>query len=194
MATTRERAGYHHGDLANALVDAAVELAKTGGPSAVVLREAARRVGVSATSAYRHFANHQDLLAAVKARAQVDLADAMRAEQAAGDDALSRLHGLGRGYLRFALTQPGWFRAAFNTEVPTDKTSEPFQLLCAALDELVAAGMMSADRRHGAETPLWATVHGLANLITDGPLASLPEAERKRVIDETQSFLTRALT
>ena len=65
---------YHHGDLANALTAAATELARDGGPEAVVLREAARKVGVSATAAYRHFAGHGDLIHAVKELAQERLA------------------------------------------------------------------------------------------------------------------------
>jgi hypothetical protein len=52
-----QRDSYHHGDLYNALVEAAVDLARSGGPEAVVLRKVARRVSVSVTSAYRHFAS-----------------------------------------------------------------------------------------------------------------------------------------
>ena len=117
-ATPRGR--YHHGDLANALTVAATQLAREGGPEAVVLREAARSVGVSATAAYRHFAGHGDLIHAVKERAQAALADRMRAELAAGEpetdparDALRRLFAIGIGYLNFALTEPGLFRTAF---------------------------------------------------------------------------------
>ena len=63
MAQTRvSRASYHHGDLPNALADAATDLARGGGPEAVVLREAARRAGVSAAAAYRHFSGHGELL------------------------------------------------------------------------------------------------------------------------------------
>src|SRR5215471_15488734 len=77
------RGTYHHGDLANALTVAATQLARDGGPEAVVLREAARTVGVSATAAYRHFAGHGDLMHAVKERAQESLAASMRSELAA---------------------------------------------------------------------------------------------------------------
>nr|WP_042196434.1 TetR/AcrR family transcriptional regulator [Kibdelosporangium sp. MJ126-NF4] len=194
------RKAYHHGDLANALVEASVELARAGGPPAVVLREAARRVGVSATSAYRHFTNHHDLLAAVKVHAQRELAAAMTAEVAAVDttadpphQALARLHAAGRGYLRFAQTEPGWFRAAFTPDIPTPSTSESFRLLADALDELVACGLMPADRRDGAETAVWATVHGLAELMIDGPLSGLDETARAATIDRTQQFITHSL-
>lgn len=76
---------YHHGNLAAALVDAALEMAAEGGPEAVVLREAARRVGVSATAAYRHFAGQADLTEAVKHAALDRLAEHMRRALAAHD-------------------------------------------------------------------------------------------------------------
>src|SRR5260370_40054391 len=72
------RASYHHGDLPNALADAATDMARAGGPDAVVLRAAARAAGVSAAAAYRHFADHGELLAVVKHRALDALAAAMR--------------------------------------------------------------------------------------------------------------------
>ncbi|MFI9407706.1 TetR/AcrR family transcriptional regulator [Nocardia sp. NPDC052316] len=192
------RKGYHHGDLSNALVEAAIELAREGGPEAIVLREAARRVGVSATSAYRHFTNHHDLILAVKAYAQQELTRAMATEPVAsetdaGARALARLHALGRGYVRFAQTESGWFRAAFTREVPTAVSSESFRLLSDALDGLVAAGVLPAARRAGAETPVWATIHGIATLLVDGPLASLPASEQTETVMRTQEFITRAL-
>src|SRR5690349_2251699 len=102
------RGRYHHGDLANALTEAATELARVGGPEAVVLREAARQVGVSPTAAYRHFASHGDLIHAVKEHAQQELAAGMNRDLAASvaqDDpraeAVRRMGALGVGYIRF---------------------------------------------------------------------------------------------
>ncbi|WP_433658517.1 WHG domain-containing protein [Nocardia sp. CA-128927] len=195
--STVRREHYHHGDLHNALVAAAVALARDGGPQAVVLREVARQVGVSATSAYRHFANHLDLLAAVKTHAQRALTAAMLAEPVPdqADPGLAGLHALGRGYLRFAKTEPGWFRAAFDQHTPTPAGSESFRLLSEALDELVASGRMPAARRPGAELSVWVTVHGLAEFLLDGgPLSTLGDAERENTIARTQRFITDALT
>src|SRR6185437_12628199 len=111
---------YHHGDLANALTQAAIDLASTGGPQAVVLREAARQVGVSATAAYRYFESRAELIIAVKERAMAELAARMNAEldrseplAGAVPEALRRLRALGRGYVNFALEEPGLFRTAF---------------------------------------------------------------------------------
>jgi AcrR family transcriptional regulator len=114
------RGRYHHGDLANALTQEATAMAREGGPEAVVLREAARRVGVSPTAAYRHFAAHEDLLHAVKLKAQQALADAMEEALAqitpsgsVAEDAIRRSYVLGEAYVRWALSEPGLFRSAF---------------------------------------------------------------------------------
>lgn len=114
------RARYHHGDLANALTQEATAMAREGGPEAVVLREAARRVGVSPTAAYRHFAAHEDLLHAVKIKAQAALAEAMEQalaaappSESAAEDAIRRSYLIGESYVHFALAEPGLFRTAF---------------------------------------------------------------------------------
>lgn len=191
-----QRDTYHHGDLANALTEAATDLARRGGPDAVVLREAARHVGVSATAAYRHFAGHSDLIHAVKERAEVALAGHMRAELDAGapapdprTEALRRLRALGQGYLRFALAEPGLFRTAFcrkdaeHFNPPT--MSDTYQMLSAALDDLAQVGLLPAARRPRSEVAAWATVHGLAMLLLDGPLAAAPHDERDLMIAAT---------
>src|SRR5205085_7510509 len=71
---------YRHGDLRRALLEAGIELARHGGPDAVVLREATRRAGVVPNAAYRHFASRQALLQAVRFAALSRLALAMEAE------------------------------------------------------------------------------------------------------------------
>jgi AcrR family transcriptional regulator len=192
------RDSYHHGDLANALTMAATNLARQGGPEAVVLREAARQVGVSPTAAYRHFANHDDLIHEVKEHCQVTLAEYMDAELAAtelSDDprtaALQHLRAFGVGYIRFALAEPGLFRTAFcRTDSPREKTMEQFATpaydkLTAALDKLTELGLIDPTRRPLAEAFPWAATHGLANLLVDGPLGHLPEELRNAVIDRT---------
>jgi AcrR family transcriptional regulator len=190
------RGTYHHGDLANALTVAATQLAREGGPEAVVLREAARAVGVSATAAYRHFAGHGDLIHAVKDNAQEALAASMRAELTAGEpnsdpaaEALRRLYAIGVGYLRFALREPGLFRTAFcrgdkgfEDQQAEMSASPAFQLLSETLDALLAAGLLAPHRRPYAEIFAWSCTHGLATLMVDGPLSILPDAERDTAI------------
>ncbi len=200
------RDSYHHGDLTNALTGAAIQLARTGGPAAVVLREAARQVGVSATAAYRHFAGHGELMHAVKDQAQEQLArqmrdelDALPAEPDPTRDAVRRLRGLGAGYVRFALAEPGLFRTAFcHVEFKSEQdagidNAPSFRLLGEVLDALVASGAMPASRRPGAPVAAWSAVHGLALLLLDGPLAGLPPDQLDPLIGATVDMVVAGL-
>src|SRR6266849_3768865 len=121
------RSTYRHGDLRRALLDAGIALARSGGPDAVVLREATRRAGVVPNAAYRHFGSRQALLQAVRSAALSALAVAMEAElgllrrgRRRADFARASLRAVGTGYLRFAQAEPGLFRTAFAVpeEVP----------------------------------------------------------------------------
>lgn len=205
------RSTYRHGDLRRALLDAGMALARSGGPDAVVLREATRRAGVAPNAAYRHFASRQALLQAVRAEALAAVAAAMEAELAAvapglapADQARASLRAVGTGYLRFAQRETGLFRTAFAaSELMIQATPElpsagpgglnPFELLGSALDQMVAAGVLAPARRPGAELLAWSAVHGLAVLVTDGPLASVvgPQLEQigQRLLDMVEKGL-----
>lgn len=195
--------GYHHGDLRNALVNAAADLAAKGGPASVTIRAAAREVGVTPTAAYRHFAGHEELLTAAKDCAQEDLVAAMQKEIAArgttGDPvhrALAKFGALGRGYIAFARAQPGLFRTVFSPDAPSMPAEHsqdgPFQLLARTLDELVEVGYLPRERRQLAELSAWAVVHGLATLL-DGPLRELPAGMRDEAIVSTMLTLGHGL-
>ncbi len=199
----RTRSSYHHGDLPNALTDAATEMAREGGPDAVVLRAVARATGVSAAAAYRHFTDHGELLHAVSQRALSALADAMRASLDAGEplpdpaqEAIRRLRALGSAYINFALSDPGLFRTAFCRpdrpmgDVKARITANgPFSLVSGVLDDLVATGVLDPSRRPGAEIVAWAAVHGLSTLLLDGPLSLLSNEERAIAIAKTGEFV-----
>src|SRR3954454_3094930 len=115
---------YHHGNLRAALVEAGLELARTGGPNAVVLRAASRQAGVSHNAVYRHFANQEDLLAAVARHCMTQLSLLMieRMELVTIRDRVRRAEGrlgaIGRAYIDFARAEPGWFRTAFSSARP----------------------------------------------------------------------------
>jgi len=203
-AVSTARATYHHGDLRRALLDAGLELAQEGGPDAVVLREATRRVGVSANAAYRHFADRDALLGHVVSLAQAraadvisDTMDAVDGGLDAGARARARFRAVGVGYLRFAMDEPGLFRAAFAVPVDLSRAASaeaagaggrtPFQLLSDALDAMVAAEVMSEHERPGAELLAWSAVHGMAMLALEGPLRDLPPG----AVDELAPRLVR---
>ncbi|MDM0058295.1 TetR/AcrR family transcriptional regulator [Variovorax fucosicus] len=206
------RSSYRHGDLRRALLDAGIELARGGGPDAVVLREATRRAGVVPNAAYRHFASRLDLLREVRAAALAAVALSMETELAAvpaggppAEVARAGLRAIGAGYMRFAQQETGLFRTAFfaEPEVLGALTAgpaaggpsglNPFELLGAALDRMVDAGVLAGERRPGAEFIAWAAVHGLAMLMIDGPLRGMPgvqiEALGQRLLDMVEKGL-----
>ena len=217
MAASRSEAQTHQperrrrprGTVRDGLVAAGLELARTGGPDAVVLREATRMVGVVPNAAYRHFADRDELLAAVCTAAMGELAARMaagvgRVRGRHGDPAAARrrLRAIGTAYLAFAREEPGLFAVAFALpqrhaySAPQDGTGpgrSPLGQLRTVLDELVDAGVLHRQRRDGIEYPIWSTVHGLAVLAGQGPLRDVPEAVRHRLDELTLTFIAGGL-
>lgn len=161
---------YHHGDLRAALLDAADALLDAGGDGAVSLREAARMAGVSATAAYRHFADKDALLAALAARHFAQFGAAL-AGRPLGD--------MGVAYIRFALARPGRFRLMFG---PLLQRSGQHAELSAA-SSAALHGLYAAAPSEEAALRAWGLVHGLAHLMLDGALAAEePEALIRRLL------------
>ena len=109
--------GYHHGDLANALISAALAAVEQGGPEAVSLREIAQSLGVSRAAPYRHFADRDQLLAAVAARGFEDLNTAYKTAMAKPGDGKQRLDTVNRAYFEFATARPGLHRLMFESDL-----------------------------------------------------------------------------
>jgi AcrR family transcriptional regulator len=204
------RGTYRHGDLRRALLEAGIELARFGGPEAVTLREATRRVGVVPNAAYRHFASREDLLHAVRSAALAELAGSMETELAMiGADlspsvfAMASLRAVGAGYMRFARAEPGLFRTAFGTGPQVDRTLPaesadrsrlgPFQLLSLALDRMAAENVLAVERRPGAEYLAWSAVHGLAMLVIDGPLRGMDEQQIDALIPRLLEMVEKGI-
>ena len=119
------------------------------------------------------------------------------------DFARARLRAIGAGYLGFAQAETGLFRTAF--AAPEDGPDiedqskagksglDPFQLLGAALDGLVEAGMLPRARRPGAEYLAWSAVHGLAMLVIDGPLRRLSRAQTTAIGERLLDMVEKGL-
>jgi AcrR family transcriptional regulator len=203
--TRQQRRRRPRGAVRDGLVAAGLELARAGGPDAVVLREATRMVGVVPNAAYRHFADRDELLAAVCQAAMGELADRMAAGVARvrgkrGDAAAARrrLRAIGVAYLEFAREEPGLFATAFALPQAhaygaardgAGPDRSPLGQLRTVLDELVDAGVLDRQRRDGIEYPIWSTVHGMAVLAGPGPLRDVPEATRHHLEELTLAFI-----
>jgi AcrR family transcriptional regulator len=166
MATTRHP--YRHGNLPNDLRAASRAILDEVGPESIGLREAARRVGVSATAAYRHFTNKDDLLASVAAEGFIELAAAMR-ERATGPDALS---GAGLAYVEFALQKRGLFRLMYGPLLVEREKYPKLSAAASGVFDLLHSIVASADERpredNAATMAAWGVVHGLSALCIDG--------------------------
>jgi AcrR family transcriptional regulator len=210
----RTRAAYHHGDLRRALLEAGVELARAGGPDAIVLREAARMVGVAPNSAYTHFATLVALKAAVAQEALKLMAGAMTAHAESvtepddpADAAIFHLAEIGRAYVLFALAEPGLFKTAMDGNPagvgtpgrsdtsdaePTDRP-KPDTVLIDALQRMTAADLLAPEETADAVVASWATVHGLATILLTLQPTHTP-ADRDAAIDAGLRYLLAGLT
>jgi len=179
--------GYHHGNLKEALVRAALELIAQKGPSGFTFAEAARTAGVSAAAPYRHFRDRDELMADVARRGFETFEQALKAGWAEGrPDPLTALDRLGKAYLAFARTEPAYYAAMFEASVPLDSSPEmraagdrAFAVLRMAA-EAVAATLPPASRPPALMMALhiWSMAHGIAALFArgDGARRSLPMA------------------
>jgi AcrR family transcriptional regulator len=162
-------------------------------------------VGVVPNAAYRHFADRDAFLAAVREAAVEQLAERMadgmsrvRARRGTPAGAQRRMRAVGQAYLEFARTEPGLFDTAFAaTEHPAAGTDEsgprPLDYVRSALDELVEAGLLDPTRRPELEYPTWAAVHGIAVLLR-GPLRSLSDRDKLQLEAQTLAFIGAALS
>lgn len=195
---------YHHGDLRNALVAAALKLVAKHGVEGFSLREAARAVGVSPGAAYRHFEDRSALLKGVAheglARLALKMEEAVvTAPGASGSPAraAAELAGIGAAYVEFAVANPSRFRVMFGPwcnladELAPEllpNGRDPLRLLVDTLDGMVRAGAITAAARQGAEISAWSAVHGFASLLVEGGLP-LGAAERARAYAVVQRAL-----
>jgi AcrR family transcriptional regulator len=163
---------YHHGDLRAALVDTAIEIIGERGVQGFSLAEASRRLGVAASAPYAHFADRDDLLAAIAVQAWELFSAGLRPLAEATGPAMERLAAMARGYVRFAAAHRPLFDVLYEAEL--DKTRHPeIEAAAKALDEAFSTcvrAIVDADETaaEALATAVEATAHGLVSLLLDG--------------------------
>lgn len=196
----REERGYHHGNLREALIQAARDLIKEKGPAGFTFADAARSAGVSPAAPYRHFRDRDALLADV-AREGFQRFEAMLATGWAGGrpDPITAFHNIGRAYLAFARAEPAYYTAMFESGVSLDLNAElraasdrSFAVLRAAADQLVT--LLPAGKRPPAlmmALHIWSMSHGIASLFGrgDGGRRSLPMTAEELLESEVLIYL-----
>jgi AcrR family transcriptional regulator len=169
--------GYHHGNLRETLMQAALDLIARKGPSGFTFAEAARFAGVSPAAPYRHFRDRDELLASVALRGFTLFEAALtKAWNDGQPEAFAAFERMGRAYLEFARTEPAYYSAMFEAGVPLDDNQE----LRSASDRAFAAIRTAAERLvaqfPGPGRPpalmvalhMWSLAHGIASLFGRG--------------------------
>jgi AcrR family transcriptional regulator len=176
----RSTRGYHHGNLKEALVRAALELIAEKGPAGFTFADAARFAGVSPAAPYRHFRDRDALLADVAQRGFVLFSAALaKAWDEGRPDVMTAFDRLGKAYLAFAKGEPAYYSAMFEAGVSLDSdpqlreaSENAFAVLRAAAEKLVA--MMPPQGRPPAlmvALHVWSMTHGIASLFGRGDAA-----------------------
>lgn len=200
----KPRAGYHHGDLREALLLAAEQLLHEKGLQGLTLRACARRAGVSHAAPKHHFADMSELLSAVAARGFDKLTAALEAARdAVGEDPEPRLISVTRTYVYFARNNPAHFRLMFRSDVL--KPCYPPLALAMSRTFAEMAGSITVQRGEPEVAPEqllqriknedlmqdlligWSYVHGYAQLLLEGQLAVFAQEE------DLGEFLDRTL-
>ena len=172
---------YHHGDLKNALIQAAIAILAEEGVGGLSLRKAARRAGVSHAAPYAHFADKQALIAAVSTEGYRRIHARLQAAAAPyPNDPLRRLVEGAWAYMEFALEDPAHFRITLSGAVSREQdypelvhaTAESFALVVRIVADCQAAGFLRKGRADLLAVNLWSAVHGLASLVVDGQISS----------------------
>ena len=169
--------GYHHGNLRQALVDAALELIEDKGPTGFTLSEAAKQAGVTPAAVYRHFEGREELIAEAARQGYEIFADLMEyAYETSQPSALASFEATGRAYLAFARRYPGHYVAMFESGISINRTPDLAQVAGRAFSVLErAAARLSEDIAPEKRPPpqmfsanIWAMSHGVVELFARG--------------------------
>ncbi len=173
--------GYHHGNLREALIRAALELIAAKGPAGFTFAEAARAAGVSSAAPYRHFRDRDALMADVARRGFERFADALAAAWDDGrPEPVAAFENVGRAYLAFARDEPAYYAAMFEAGLPADLDADlrqaserAFAVLRTASEALCARLPPGPGRAPALMVGLhaWALSHGIASLFGRGDAA-----------------------
>jgi AcrR family transcriptional regulator len=193
----RKRKPYHHGNLREELLEAAIRLIAEVGPTAFTLREIARRAGVSHNAPYRHFRDKDDVIAAVATQGYRELNTAMLEAAKPETDAIRRLKCAGLAYIAFALRRPEHFTVMFDAPISRRTNPEAAQASERAFGTVVSlvkncqeAGQLPAGDTMEFALLAWSMVHGIAKLAITG---RLPYPSRPAILKFAEFVMSASL-
>lgn len=201
MTRMASRRPYHHGDLKQALVTAAIDLLETTSASELSLREVARKAGVTTGAPYHHFKTKADLLAEVACLGFEALGRELSSVDGARATARERLERRVEAYIRFAVAHGAHYRVMFAPELRESTELARYEMLSrAGFDGLVRAveGVRPELRGKAARAvarTIWAAAHGFALLALDGTIDALEDTRRQHeTIRSTAKHLVSIVT
>jgi AcrR family transcriptional regulator len=177
----RAERGYHHGNLKEALLQAALDLIGQKGAAGFTFADAARMAGVSPAAPYRHFRDRDELLSSIAQRGFEQFEGALGGAWDDGrPDTMTAFERLGKAYLAFAREAPAYYSAMFESAIPTDATpalqgasERAFGIIRAAAERLAALAPQGMPRPPALMMALhiWSMSHGIASLFARGDAA-----------------------
>ena len=177
----RAERGYHHGNLKEALLQAALDLIAQKGAAGFTFADAARMAGVSPAAPYRHFRDRDELLSSIAQRGFEQFEAQLSAAWDDGrPDTVTAFERVGKAYLAFARTEPAFYSAMFESGVAADSTAgllaageRAFGVIRAAAERLAALAPPSVPRPPALMMALhiWSMAHGIASLFARGDAA-----------------------
>jgi AcrR family transcriptional regulator len=190
--------GYHHGDLKVALLDAVEQVVRERGVGQVSLRAVARQVGVTHAASAHHFENKAGLLTAFATQGYLQLAGSVLAaiDEAQPIDGPAVLEAVGRGYVRFALANPGRFEVMFRLDLLNAGDPDfaaasegAYSLLVSTIARCQSEGSLGKNDPELVAVSAWSVVHGLAALWISGRLAErIREKDPNRLSDRVSQL------
>ena len=190
----KKKGDYHHGNLREALTQAAIELLEAEGTQALSLRGVARRAGVSQTAPYRHFADKEALLASVAQRGFELLKKGQLEALEQIDNRAEHISEVGKSYVRFALAHPHILRLMFGPDISCKGDYPDLQVAAGeafgVIQTLVTEQLSDSDATDTnpmmATLGAWSLVHGISTLLLDGHLKQKLESGEVNVEQLTE--------
>jgi AcrR family transcriptional regulator len=193
----KRKKNYHHGNLAESLLDAVDEIATKFGLEAVTLRACAKLVGVSPSAAFRHYADKRALLTAFATRALVELSATMAAaHEQAIENQDNAFAAVALAYVEFALDKPAFFRAMWREEgiyINDEAYAGAALNLRAQLQGGFANTLEDTDAESlsAPELLAWSSVHGLSTLLVEGSVQK--EASQQDKLQSAREMISTLL-
>jgi AcrR family transcriptional regulator len=170
---SQKRSSFHHGNLREALLDAAFEILDETGPDAITIREVARRTGVSHAAPVNHFKDRTSLLTAVATKLFTELADAINHELEEADPVASKQAGaFAKALIAYGISNPHRYNLLWRRDLVDNSDPDLQTAMDSIYDELIAKIETSRKKpkydQHTIAIALWSLAHGYVSMRSDG--------------------------